>query len=129
MEQEAERKAQAIPSLTAEVLFYAAREAIRNAAHHGRDREAACPLHLLVGVAWHDPSAVSGQHGLEITIEDNGVGLGAANRSERSSGQGLALHSTMMAVVGGTLAVKSVPGAYTRLSLTLPEETCQEACS
>jgi signal transduction histidine kinase len=28
----------------------------------------------------------------------------------------------MMAVVGGTLAVESVPGAYTCVTLTLPRE-------
>ena len=34
-------------------------------------------------------------------------------------GQGLALHSAMMAVVGGTLAVESAPGAYTPCHLNL----------
>jgi signal transduction histidine kinase len=113
----AEREARAIPLLAAEVLFYAAREVIRNAARYGRGEDAARPLHLRVEVAWRD--------GLEILIEDDGVGLeittGANGGSVRQgSGQGLALHSTMMAVVGGALAVESVPGAYTRVSLTLP---------
>ena len=112
IEPEAERQAQTIPSLTSEVLFYAAREAIRNAARHGRDEETARPLHLCVKVAWRD--------GLEVMVEDDGVGLGTAGPSATGSGQGLALHSTMMAVVGGTLAVESQPGAYTRVSLTLP---------
>jgi signal transduction histidine kinase len=31
----------ALPSLTAETIFYAAREAIRNAARHGRGEDAA----------------------------------------------------------------------------------------
>jgi len=114
IEPEAERQAQAIPSLTAEVLFYATREAIRNAARHGRGGDTACLLHLRVEIAWRD--------GLEILIEDNGVGLGTAGPSATGSGQGLALHSTMMAVIGGTLAVESQPGAYTRVSLTLPQE-------
>ena len=35
-------------------------------------------------------------------------------------GQGLALHSTLMAVVGGTLSAESLPGKYTRVKLTLP---------
>jgi signal transduction histidine kinase len=113
IEPEAEQKAQRIPTLTAEVLFYAAREAIRNAARHGRDRETPQPLNLHVRAVWRD--------GLEITIEDDGVGLDVTKKPEESSGQGLALHSTMMAVVGGTLAVESMPGAYTRVILTLPE--------
>jgi signal transduction histidine kinase len=113
VEPDAEQQAQSIPSLTAEVLFYAAREAIRNAAHHGRDTDAARPLHLRVGVACQD--------GLQISIEDDGVGIGMASRSDESGGHGLALHSTMMAVVGGTLAVESTPGAYTRVTLRLPQ--------
>jgi signal transduction histidine kinase len=113
VEPEAEQKAQTIPSLRAEVLFYAAREAIRNAARYGRDTDNALPLHLCIGVAWRD--------GLEITIEDDGVGLDAVQEPSTSSGQGLALHTTMMAVVGGTLAVESVPEKYTRVTLALPQ--------
>ncbi|MBE9506438.1 MAG: hypothetical protein IMY86_00175, partial [Chloroflexi bacterium] len=51
-----ERKAQTIPTLTAEVIFYAAREAIRNAARHGRHVDRTRPLHLRVGATWRDPS-------------------------------------------------------------------------
>jgi signal transduction histidine kinase len=127
VEPAAAEKARTLPPLTAEVLFYAAREAMRNAARHGR-AEAASPLHLKIAVAW--------RNGLEIIVEDNGVGVGAAglvnNGSLRpsaapeaqpeGSGQGLVLHSTMMAVVGGTLAVESAPALYTRVILTLPPE-------
>lgn len=108
---EAQHQARAIPSLTAEVLFYAAREAIRNAARHGRGSATARPLHLRVVAGWRD--------GLELIVEDDGVGL-QGERSSDAGGQGLALHSTMMAVVGGTLAVESVPDVYTRVALMLP---------
>jgi signal transduction histidine kinase len=107
----AERQARDIASLTAEVVFYAAREAVRNAARHGREEEGD-PLHLQVSAAWDDS--------LEIVIEDDGVGLAAEGRTEEGAGRGLALHSTMMAVVGGTLAVESASGAYTRVTLRLP---------
>jgi signal transduction histidine kinase len=129
-----------ISPLSAEVVFYAAREAIRNAARYGRDNPAR-PLHLRVAVMWRG--------GLEILVEDDGVGLplGAEaaptsanghagngvngtmpaeeslvtpNGSAGGSGQGLALHSTMMAVVGGSLSTESVPGEYTRVVLSLP---------
>ncbi len=105
-----EPKIEAIPALSAEVLFYAAREAIRNAAKHAR-AEIAAPLRLKITVCWRE--------GLEMTIEDDGVGL-AARRSDGGSGQGLALHSTMLAVIGGTLSLESEPGAYTRVILALP---------
>ena len=107
----AEARIHAIPPLTAEVLFYAAREVIRNAAHHGRS-DAAQALHLNISICRRDC--------LEILIEDNGVGLAAATPSSGGSGQGLALHSTMLAVVGGSLSVESELGRYTRVLLSLP---------
>lgn len=112
IEPQAEQEARLLPPLVAEVLFGAAREAIRNAARHGRGQDASRPLHLRVGAIWRD--------GLEITVEDDGVGMGQAVGLTETSGQGLALHSTMMAVVGGTLAIESAPGAYTRVVLALP---------
>jgi two-component sensor histidine kinase len=180
---EAEHQAQAIPPLTVEVLFYAAREAVRNAARYGRGGDGTRPLCLRVGIVWHDPSTGSG-HGpstgslasapqvqagrdpltgslasapqvqagrglstgslvsapqaqagqspstswlgeLEIVIEDDGVGLKSEEEVGGGGGQGLALHSTMMAVVGGALAVESVPDTFTRVSLTLPQGTRQ----
>ncbi len=103
-----------LPPHAAEVLFYAAREAMRNAAHHGRGGDVARPLHLRVAVAC--------RNGLEIIVEDDGVGLGPTGQTEDAGGQGLALHSTMMAVIGGSLAVESQPGAYTRVALALPRQ-------
>ncbi|MBV9865841.1 MAG: hypothetical protein JO316_10845 [Abitibacteriaceae bacterium] len=116
----AEQHAQAIPSLTAEVLFYAAREAMRNAARYGRGDNTHQPLHLRVSIAWN---GCSPRQCLELVVEDNGVGLEAASPANGGSGHGLALHSTMMAVVGGSLATESVPGQFTRVVLTLPQES------
>ncbi len=113
IEPEAEQASRAISALNAEVAFYAAREAIRNAARYGRNGDPARSLHLTVDVARRG--------GLEIAIEDDGVGMGAARTSDEGSGQGLGLHSTMMAVIGGALTAESVPGAYTRVTLALPD--------
>jgi signal transduction histidine kinase len=120
VEPQAEREVDAIPVLSAEVLFYAAREAMRNAARYGRGGDAARPLHLQVGVAWRRPAEGADDGGLEILIQDDGVGTGVEDGAGRGGGQGLALHSTMMAVIGGTLAVESAPDRYTRVWLTLP---------
>ena len=111
---ETERRARLIPPLTAEVLFYAAREAVRNAAKHGRHPDGDAKLRLSIAGGW--------QAGLKLIIEDNGVGWGNGAQGAGGSGQGLALHSTLLAVVGGTLAVESVAGAYTRVLLTLPPD-------
>jgi len=111
---QAECAAQELPARTAEVLYYAAREAMRNAARYGRGEDTSRPLRLHLALTW--------QEGLQILIEDNGVGLGAPGAAAGGSGQGLALHSTMMSVIGGSLAVASLPGVYTRVTLSLPAE-------
>jgi signal transduction histidine kinase len=110
---EAERQSGEVVQLAAEVLYYAAREAVRNAARYGRGGDPGRPLHLRV--------AAMSRNGLELTVEDDGVGMVPSLRDNGGSGQGLALHSTMMAVVGGSLATESVPGKYTRVILTLPQ--------
>jgi signal transduction histidine kinase len=105
---EVERHTQEIQALVAEVAFYAAREVLRNAARHAHPVDT---LILTITATWKD--------GLEIVIEDNGVS--PLEPPPGSSGQGLILHSTMMAVVGGSLALESAPGAHTRVTLRLPE--------
>lgn len=112
---EAERQAGEISPLAAEVLFYAAREAVRNAARYGRDGDPSRPLHLTI--------SAEAINGLEIKVEDDGVGMAAGGPATHNggTGQGLALHSTMMAVVGGSLSTESAPGKYTRIKLTLPQ--------
>lgn len=109
---EAERRLTSIPPLTAEVVFYAAREAMRNAAKYGRGEDTGWPLKLGVAVVW--------SNGLKIAVEDNGVGVATSPHTNGGSGRGLALHSTMMAVIGGTLAVEASPQAGTRVVLYAP---------
>jgi two-component sensor histidine kinase len=108
-----------IPTLIAEVLFFAVREAVRNAARHGRQTGSGTRFCLSVGL--------KAQNGLVITIEDNGAGfaIGEPLPINGGSGQGLALHSTMMAVIGGLLTVESAPGQYTRVTIELPEMAWQ----
>lgn len=107
---EAQVAAQSLPTLTAEVVFYAAREAVRNAAKHGRGGKAERPLTLTVTMQHTD--------WLSITLTDDGVGLG--NSETSGSGQGLALHSTMMAVVGGEVVVDTAANQFTRVTLNVP---------
>lgn len=110
---EAEAQARALPALTAEVLFNAAREALRNAARHGRGGGTG-PLQVRLAFTVPRPD------GLALIIEDDGTGVtGAGPESTAGTGQGLALHATMLAVVGGTLTVTREPGAYTRVQLLI----------
>ncbi|MEJ2485807.1 MAG: hypothetical protein P8Y68_08745 [Anaerolineales bacterium] len=106
-----DEKTSGITSLETEVLFYAAREVIRNAALHGRPLEDNRSFNLSIKVKL-DPR-------LTIVIEDDGVGIDAQHQHP-NGGQGLALHSTMMAVIGGELVVESESAQYTRVILRLP---------
>ncbi|MFN8494610.1 MAG: hypothetical protein U0350_43820 [Caldilineaceae bacterium] len=112
IEPAAEQLLQKLPTLTTEVLFYAAREALRNAARYGRGAERSRPLHLCL--------SIQATQGLMVQIEDDGVGVQATLQGQPSSQQGLALHSTLLAVVGGTLEMTSTPGQGTRVVLRLP---------
>jgi signal transduction histidine kinase len=107
---EAETAAKMLPTLTAEVVFYAAREVVRNAAKHGRGSNGERPLTLTITMQHADQ--------LTITITDDGVGLG--NSETAGSGQGLALHSTMMAVIGGEVVVDTAAHQFTRITLNVP---------
>jgi signal transduction histidine kinase len=115
---EAEQATRGIPTFSAEVLIYAVREVIRNAARHARTEEPGHVLRLCLSIRW--------KNGLVIDIEDNGAGIASPAPAGGGSGQGLALHSTMLAVVGGMLSSQSVRGAYTRVSLVLPEASLSE---
>jgi signal transduction histidine kinase len=108
----AKTEAARLPAFAAETVYYAAREAIRNAARYGRGGTATRALTLRV--------AADAERGLQLIIEDNGVGLGAPSSEGDGTRQGLALHSTLMAVIGGTLAVSSQPDAHTRITLSVP---------
>lgn len=93
-------EAVAVESLVAEVVQGAAHEAVRNAALHGRGDQPDKPLHLMIEIC---PAEV-----LTIVVRDDGVGLDYEARQKGiGSGSGLALHSTLLAIVGGTLAVEA----------------------
>jgi signal transduction histidine kinase len=116
LEPAAEQAANHLPPLAAEVLFGAAREAMRNAARYGQGDDSTRPLHLTIALAWRD--------GLRLSIADDGVGLGAVphgQASPKGSGQGLALHSTLLAVLGGTLTAERLLNAGSAVVLALPE--------
>lgn len=111
---EAEAAAKTLPTLTAEVVFYAAREVVRNAAKHGRGGQGEGERPLTLTVTMH----LQQTDQLAITITDDGVGMG--NSETSGSGQGLALHSTMMAVVGGSVVVDTAAHQFTRVTLNVP---------
>jgi signal transduction histidine kinase len=99
----------ALSTTQAEVLFCAAREVVRNASRYARGDDLHRPLHLRV--------QVGDEHGLTVSIEDNGVGMRPAMDAAQGAGQGILLHSTMMAVINGSWTMETEPGKFTRVTL------------
>jgi hypothetical protein len=128
IEPDGARVAAELSPLAAEVLFGAAREAIRNAARHARGTVHASngtdvgqpvqrrPLRLRIALR-------AGHGDLSLMVEDDGVGPAgrvSARGDRPSSGQGLVLHGTLLTVIGGSLTVEGAPGHGTRVSLRAP---------
>jgi signal transduction histidine kinase len=101
------------PRFAGDVLFCAAREALRNAARHARGGDLARPLRADVCLTW------AGDH-VQLAVEDDGVGFGNGAKSTLGGGQGLAVHSTLLTIVGGTLTIQPSQASGTRVALSLP---------
>ena len=105
--------------LVMEVVFYAVREAVRNAALHGRG-DGHERLRLTLTIAREEALVT-------IVVKDDGIGLTpnhpgpeAAETLPAGSRGGLALHSAMMAVIGGSLVVESPADGGVQVTITLP---------
>lgn len=93
----------------AEVVYFAARELVRNAARHSQPEEGAENRRLRI-----EARVTEGV--LLVTVEDNGA-IWATEST--GAGQGLSLHGTMMAVVGGSLSIERELST-TRGTLSIP---------
>ena len=92
-------------------MYFAAREAIRNAVRHGRTNDTRPALKIVV---------FQRVQKWEIVIENNCAET--SQPLEPGSGQGLTLHSTLMATIGGELSFEQIPGEVTRVVLRIPSE-------
>jgi two-component sensor histidine kinase len=110
----AEQASKNLPPMFVEVLFYAAREAVRNAAKYGRGSDASRALQLRI--------SLRGIETLELDVEDDGVGISSAEPNQNGTGQGLALHGTLMALIGGRLIVERATAGGTAVRLVLPQK-------
>ncbi|MBI5929770.1 MAG: hypothetical protein HY862_10705 [Chloroflexi bacterium] len=98
---------------TEEVLVHAVREVVRNAAIHGQGTSPRQPVNLEIRITCTDR--------LYIEVQDDGVGLHhPPNDTTQGSGNGLALHSTLLAIVGGELALEPVASGGTKVSIIVP---------
>jgi signal transduction histidine kinase len=118
-----------LPLFVSEVIFYAAQEAIRNAARHARGSDASRKLNLFVSIE-SDPD-------LKIVVADDGVGV--TKHPERStesegvraqskdaiasneSGSGLLFHRTMLTIIGGSLSIEDRSGGGAQVVIRIQE--------
>jgi signal transduction histidine kinase len=116
---EANSAIEKLPSFLASTLFFATREAIRNASKYGRGQEVTRELHLSIRAYL--------ENGINLEICDNGIGNTENSRDDTElnntnleSGSGLALHASLLAVSGGVLARHEGEEGGTRIHLKLP---------
>jgi signal transduction histidine kinase len=109
---QAEMLAREMPLFAAEVLYFAARELLRNAARYGRGGDPSRRLSLTISLA--ESSRPAGK--ARLLIADDGVGFNPAASGEFSTGtgSGLRLHSAMLAAVGATLEIGAPPEGGTQ---------------
>jgi signal transduction histidine kinase len=103
------------PPAIAELIFAAVQEALRNAARHARGSDVHRRLHLTL--------KASCQPHLEVIVADDGIGIVSASSSTTGTGSGLLTHGALLAIAGGSLTVKSVPGEGVTVRILLPTET------
>ena len=96
-----------IPAACAALLYQAAQETLTNAHKYAQATELTLRL-----------AAVN--HGVRLTIADNGVGFQSQLLGGRKHGYGVCLMTMAVHEAGGTIAIDSAPGKGTRVSITLP---------
>lgn len=107
--EEAEKKLEFLEPVALEVTYYAIRELLRNISRYAKSPH----RQLKVSISFYFEKS-----NLELSIEDNGDGFKATGEG-KGAGQGLVLHSTMMAVIGGALIRESIAGESTKIRLIL----------
>lgn len=105
------------PPAIAELIFAAVQEALRNAARHARGSDVHRRLHLVLKAEWHEEDSC-----LEVIVADDGVGIASASSSTTGTGGGLLTHSALLAIAGGSLAIKSAPEQGVTIRILLPIE-------
>ncbi len=116
----AEGMARRIDSLTAETTYYAVRELLRNAALHSAGNDPQRAVSVSLTLASIEPGI------LTIFVEDDGVGQKTACVSgSGGTGEGLRLHSAMLAATGGSLEISQAASGGTRAAVRVPSRINQ----
>jgi signal transduction histidine kinase len=97
-------------SLEREIIAGAVREVVRNAAIHARGTAPDASINLTFAISRGDEVA--------IIVRDDGIGVSTTRPS--ASGSGLTLHSTLLALIGGSLQVTPADEGGTCALICLP---------
>jgi signal transduction histidine kinase len=103
-----------LPPTVEAALYRVAHEAVRNAAHH------ASPRRLKVSVSRRGPSVT-----LEVT--DDGIGFDLVHAQRPGKGMGLLCMRERVALVNGSLEIRTAKGNGTTITATVPVETARRA--
>ncbi len=95
-----------VPDATGEALLRVVREAVTNAARHGRAR------HVVVELATHE--------GLSLLIRDDGQGFDVVAGEQKAGRRGLAGMRERVNALGGDLRISSSPGQGSEVEVCLP---------
>jgi signal transduction histidine kinase len=102
------------PPVVIDEAYLIIREAIRNALRHGK------PEMVLIGVAL-------APHELHAWVEDDGCGFRTDGGTDpTSTGTGLHSMRERAGMIGGQLAIASVPGQSTHVELVVPLPGCRD---
>ena len=107
LEPAAAERARVLPLFSAEVLFFAVRELVRNAARYARGGQPDRPL-----TVWIALRQTAGR--LILSVEDDGVGMGYA---PFNPGDGLRIHTALLAAIGASFELSSRPGGGLKASI------------
>jgi len=103
-----------LPRETQEVIYRVAQECLQNIAKHSQ------ATHV-------DLSLLAADKRIRLSVADNGAGFSAETALRKPMSFGLAGMRERAALLGGTLAVRSVPGRGTTVVLELPRTSARVA--
>jgi signal transduction histidine kinase len=101
-----------LPRETQEVIYRVAQECLQNIAKHSK----ATHVNL---------SLLAADKRIRLSVADNGAGFSAETALRKPMSFGLAGMRERAALLGGTLAVRSVPGKGTTVVLELPRTSAR----
>lgn len=91
------------------ILFRLVQECIQNCIKHAQ------ATHLNILITYHP-------EGIEVSVQDNGIGFDPYNLSEGKQGLGLKNIQSRVRITGGHYDIKSYPDKGTSITLTIPYE-------